>query len=66
MEISILDEWGFLKTPILLFANINTDIITIYVVVTAVFVTKSVALWLIMLFYLRFYLIVHNRILTLL
>lgn len=68
MAISILDQWKIFKTPILIFANINTDIITLYVVFTAVFVfgTQSIAIWLILVFYLRFYLIVHNRILNLL
>jgi hypothetical protein len=39
MNLSILDEWKFAKTPILIFANINTDVVTIIVVIVAVFVT---------------------------
>jgi len=66
MRLSILDEWQFVKTPVLIFANINTDIVTIIVVFMAVFVTRSVAIWLIMVGYLRYYLIVHNQILELL
>ena len=66
MRISVLDELKSLKKPVLVFANINTDIITIYVVFMAVFVTKSIAIFLLMVLYLRYYFIVHNGILDIL
>ena len=63
MKISVLDSWTFAKTPILIYANINTDIVTIIVVLVAVFVTRSIAIWLIMVLYLRYYFVVNNQIL---
>jgi hypothetical protein len=64
MSISLMDEFAWMKLPIRVFVNLNTDIITIYVVVAAVFVNQSISMWILMIFYLRYFYLVHNTILT--
>lgn len=59
-----MDQWKWLKMPAIFFANINTDIITIYIVLSCAFYLRSVAALILLILYLSYFYMVHNKILT--
>lgn len=54
---------SFFKAPAVLIANINTDIITLIVVFSAVFYFRNVAILILLILYLSYFVSVHNKIL---
>ena len=64
MQISILDEWKWLKQPILFLAQINTDVLTLYVVISVVFYIRNIAAFILLILYLSYFLTVHHELLN--
>ncbi|CAD8150413.1 unnamed protein product [Paramecium octaurelia] len=66
LDLRILDQQKWLKSILIGIAHINTDIITIYIVISCVLYLRSVAAFILLSLYLSYFYRVHNTILDIL
>ncbi|CAK80274.1 unnamed protein product (macronuclear) [Paramecium tetraurelia] len=66
LDLKILDQYQWLKYILIGIAHLNTDLITIYIVISCVLYLRSIAAFILLTLYLSYFYRVHNTILDML